>query len=48
MADITRTFPSTAGNWGQTLSADSWFARGRRVSYDPKARVIPNCLWCKS
>jgi pimeloyl-ACP methyl ester carboxylesterase len=39
MTDITQTFPSTAGDWRQTLSADSWFARGTRVGYDPKARI---------
>lgn len=40
MADITQSFAGMAANCGQTSSEEAWFARGERVGYDPKARIL--------
>jgi pimeloyl-ACP methyl ester carboxylesterase len=40
MADITQTFVAATANRETTVSSEAWFARGRRVGYDPKARIL--------
>src|SRR6202045_3535825 len=37
---IATTLTETAGKIGGTPSAQSWFAGGERIGYDPKARAI--------
>ena len=40
MADITQTLAGAAANSKPTFSAEAWFARGNRVGYDPKTRIL--------
>jgi pimeloyl-ACP methyl ester carboxylesterase len=40
MADMTQTFVAATAKRETTISSKAWFARGQRVSYDPKAQII--------
>jgi pimeloyl-ACP methyl ester carboxylesterase len=43
MIKMTQALSDKVASWGQTPSADAWFARGERVGYDPKApRIVPS------
>lgn len=40
MADMTQTFVAATAKRETTISSEAWFARGKRVGYDPKAQII--------
>lgn len=40
MADMTQTFVAATAKRETTFSSEAWFARGKRVGYDPKAQII--------
>ena len=40
MADMTQTFVRATAEGETNVSSEAWFARGKRVGYDPKARIL--------
>jgi pimeloyl-ACP methyl ester carboxylesterase len=42
MADMAQTFVAATAKRETTVSSEAWFARGKRVGYDPKAGILVN------